>query len=278
MGMIRSILVAYDGSHGARIALQHAVDVASRCDARIALLTGSRSTDTDAELLPDERVDPTVLAQDLPEPDEEQARPTEVDEVLGEAVDLCRELTVRCVACPAHGDVTLALVQRSRLADLVFIGRDALAGSATYVASARTARRVAAGAACPVVVTPRQYETIRSALAVCPPGDAGARALKCATELAAILQVKLEVLAVAEVPHAARRWANEAKRYLVDHGHSSSVLVRKPPLAQQLAALLGDRLSPLIVVPRGRWLAAMLRRDPLSDALKTLGATVCVQP
>ncbi len=276
--MIRSLLVAYDGSHGSRIALQHAVDVASRCEARIALLTGTKGAETDAELLQDGQVDPVMLAQDLPEPDEETALPSEMDEALSQAAELCRELTVRCVACPAYGDVTLALIHRSRLSDLVFIGRDALPGPTTHVASARTARRVAAGASCPVVVTPRQYETIRSTVAVCPPAEVGARVLKSAVELAAALQVKLEALLIAQDPKAVRRWAKEVKRYMVDHGQEASVTVRRPPLAQQLTSMLSDRQSPLVVVPRGGTLAAMLRRDPLSGALETLGATVVVQP
>lgn len=276
--MIRSLLVAYDGSHGARVALQHAVDVASRCEARIALLTGTKSAEADADLLQDGQADPVALALDLPEADEEQALPSEMDESLSEAAELCRELTARCVACPVYGDVTLALLQRSRLSDLVFIGRDASPGPTTHVASARTARRVAAGASCPVVVTPRQYEPIRSAVAVCPPSESGARVLKTAAEVANVLQIRLEALIVAEQPNAVRRWTREVKRYMVDHGHTATAAVRTPPLAQQLASTLSDRQSPLVVVPRAGTLAAMLRRDPLSDALETLGATVAVQP
>lgn len=276
--MIRSLLVAYDGSHGARVALQHAVDFASRCEGRIVLLTGSRSGEPDADLPADGGPDPVALAQEPVEPGEELPLPSEMDEALSEAVELCRELTVRCVACPAYGDVVLALVQRSRLADLVFIGRDALAAPTSGVASARTARRAAAAAACPVVISPRQYETIRSAVAVCPASELGGRVLRSAAELAGILQVKLEALVVADNPNAARRWADEVRRYMVDHGQTASVLVRKPPLGQQLTTMLGDRQSPLVVVPRGRSLAALLRRDPLSEALQTLTATVAVQP
>jgi nucleotide-binding universal stress UspA family protein len=276
--MIRSLLVAYDGSHGARVALQHAVDLASRCEGRIALLTGSKSAEADADLPSDGGPDPVALAQEPVEPGEELPLPTEMDEALSEALELCRELTVRCVASPAYGDVAPALVQRSRLSDLVFIGRDALAGPTTYVASARTARRVAAVAACPVVITPRQYEAIRSAVAICPASEPGGRVLKLATELAGVLQVKLEAVVVAQNPNAVRRWADGVKRYMVDHGQTASVLVRKPPLRQQLTTMLSDRQSPLVVVPRGWPLAAMLRRDPLSDALETLAATVALQP
>lgn len=276
--MTRSLLVAYDGSHGARVALQHAVDVASRCEGRIVLLTGTRATESDADLLQNGQPDPVALAQDLPDPDEDTAFALEMDETLNQATEICRELTVRCVACPAYGDVTAALIQRSSLSDLVFIGRDASPGPTAQVAPVRTARRVATGAYCPVIVTPRQYDPLRSAVAVCPATGAGARVLKSAVELAGLLQIKLEALVVAPDPRAVQRWAREVKRYIVDHGQDASVVVRTPPLAQQLATMLGGRQSPLVVVPRGGALAAMLRRDPLSDALETLGATVAVQP
>ena len=276
--MIRSLLVAYDGSHGARVALQHAVDFASRCEGRIALLTGSKGAEADADLPTDGGPDPVALAQEPVEPGEELPLPTEMDEALSEAVELCRELTARCVASPAYGDIALALVQRSRLADLVFIGRDARAAAPSSSPSARTARRVAAAAACPVVITPRQYETTRSAIAICPASKLGGRVLRTGAELAGILQVKLEALVVAEDPGAVRRWAGGVKRYMVDHGQTASVLVRRAPLGQQLTTMLSDRQSPLVVVPRGRPLAAMLRRDPFSEALAALGATVVVQP
>jgi nucleotide-binding universal stress UspA family protein len=276
--MIRSLLVAYDGSHGARVALQHAVDMASRCEGRIALLTGSKGTETDADLLPDSQPDPVVLAQDLPEPGDEPSLPSEMDEAAAEAADLCRELAVRCWASPAYGDVALALVQRSRLFDLVFVGRDASPSPSAVVTSARTARRVAAEGACPVVITPRQYETIRSAVAVCPHSELGGRVLKTAAELAGILQVKLEALVIDDDPNAVQRWSRDVKRYMVDHGHTAQVTVRRPTLGQQLTSMLGDRQSPLVVVPRGGLLPALLRRDPPSDALQTLAATVVVQP
>ena len=75
--MIRSLLVAYDGSHGARIALQHAVDFASRCEGRIALLTGSKGAEADADLPIDGGPDPVALAQEPIEPGEELPLPTE---------------------------------------------------------------------------------------------------------------------------------------------------------------------------------------------------------
>ena len=111
--MIRSLLVAYDGSHGARVALQHAVDLASRCEGRIALLTGSKGTESDADLLPDGQPDPVALAQDLPEPEDEQSLPSETDEALAEVTDLCRELTVRCWACPVAAATIIAKLRIS---------------------------------------------------------------------------------------------------------------------------------------------------------------------
>jgi len=274
--MIKSLLVAYDGSHGARVALQHAVDVARRCEGRVMLLTASRGLHSEAAALDDGSVDLVDLAsRELSA--EETATPPDGDDLLAEAQDVCRELTVRCLARPAYGELSFALVRASRLADLLFVGRDVTTEPGRF-AVARTARRAAAGATCPVVVAPREYEPVRSALVVCPMTDGGARALRTAAEFAALLQVRLDALIVSENVNVVGQWTHEVKRYLVDHGHTPQVLVRKAPARLHLDGLLAGRQSPLVVVPQGSPLAALLCRDLLSDALRTLGATVVVQP
>ncbi len=267
--MIKSLLVGYDGSLGSRVALQHAVDLAGRCEGRVLLLTAARGAEPEGAGFEDGGVDVVGLATRRLDSDE-SAKPQETDELLGGAFDICRDLTVRCHARPAYGDFAFALARASRLVDLVFIGRD--------VAAARTARRVASGAACPVMIAAREYEPLRSVLAVCPMTDGGGRALRSAAELASLLQVKLEALIVSEDVELAGRWTHEVKRYLVDHGHPSSVLVRKPPLGPHLDGLLTDRQSPLVVVPKGSPLSVLRRRDPLADALRTLHATIVFQP
>jgi len=275
--MIKSLLVGYDGSLGSRVALQHAVDLAGRCEGRVLLLTAGRGTQPEGAAFEDGGVDVVGLATRRLDSDE-SAKPQETDELLGDAFDLCRELTVRCHARPAYGDFAFALSRASRLVDLVFIGRDVAGEPGRYDAAARTARRVASGAVCPVMIAAREYEPIRSVLAVCPMADGGGRALRTAAELASLLQVKLEALIVSEDVELAGRWTHEVKRYLVDHGHPSSVLVRKPPLGPHLDGLLTDRQSPLVVVPKGSPLSALRRRDPLADALRTLHATIVSQP
>jgi len=274
--MIKSLLVAYDGSHGARVALQHAVDVARRCEGRVTLLTASRGLHAEAAALDDGGVNLVGLAgRELNA--EEAAAPPEGDDLLAEAYDVCRELTVRCLARPAYGELSFALIRASRLADLLFVGRD-VSTEAGRLAAAPTARRAAAGATCPVVIASREYEPVRSALVACPMTDGGARALRTAAEFAALLQVRLDALIVSENVNVVGQWTHDVKRYLVDHGHTPQVLVRKSPARLHLDGLLAGRQSPLVVVPRGSPAAALLRRDPLSDALRSLGATIVVQP
>jgi len=276
--MTKSLLVAYDGSHGARVALQHAVDIARRSEGRITLLTVGRTATEERATPANGGVDPVALAAEAPpEPDPETVA-AEADAALSDAVELCRELTVRCLARPAYGDLPLALARASTFADLVFIGRDALAEPGTLRQSARSARRVAMTARCPVVVTPRQYQPIRSVVAACLPGRIGACAVRTGSGLASLLQVKLEALLVAAEQDAAAHAVRELKRYLVDHGHGSEVMVRRPPVGSAIVAAVGDRQSPLVVVPRsGRW-TALLRQDGLSAALEVLGATIVVTP
>jgi len=243
--MIKSLLVAYDGSHGARVALQHAVDLARSSEGRILLLTVGAAESDDAALLSNGGVDPVALAADVSDevPDATAGLPAEA--VLSEALEVCRELTVRCLARPAYGQVAAALTRASRFSDLLLIGRDALAEPGAFGRSAQSARRVAASASCPVAVAPRQYQPVRSVIAVCPGEGADATSVRTACELARLLQVKLEALLIA---------------------------------ADQLVAAVGDRQSPLIVVPRAcRW-RRLMHRDCLSAALQILNATVVVVP
>ncbi|MBM3472029.1 MAG: universal stress protein [Armatimonadetes bacterium] len=276
--MIRSLLVAYDGSHGARVALQHAVDLARCCDGRVVLLTVGKTAPDDASLLGGREPDPVALAAPVPENTDEPAAGAEADAVLSEAVELCRELTVRCLARPAYGDLPAAIARASRFSDLVFIGRDALAEPGSGGRSARSARRVAMVARCPVVVTPRQYQPTRSVLAACPAEAARACTVRVAGELAWLLKVKLEALLVAAEQDVAGPSARDLKRYLVDHGHSADVIVRKPPARDALVASVGDRQSPLVVVPRSSRWDTLLHRDWLSAALEIVNATIVVVP
>jgi nucleotide-binding universal stress UspA family protein len=274
--MIKSLLVAYDGSHGARVALQHAVDVARRCEGRVMLITATRRLHPETAALDDGAVDLVSLASRELDT-EEGAAPPDGDDLLAEAYDVCRELTVRCLARPAYGELSFALSRASRLADLLFIGRDAASEPGRY-AAAGTARRAAAGAVCPVMIAPREYEPVRSALVVCPMTDRGARALHTAAELAGLLQVKLDALIVSENVNVVGQWTHEVRRYLVDHGHTPRVLIRKAPARLHLDGLLADRQSPMVVVPRGSPLSTLLRRDLPADALRALGAAIVVQP
>ena len=276
--MIRSLLVAYDGSHGARVALQHAVDLARCCEGRVVLVTVGATTPDDASLLGGSGVDPVALAAEVQGDPEGPAAGAEADAVLSEAVELCRELTVRCLARPAYGDLPTAMARASRFSDLAFIGRDAVGEAGSIGRSAWSARRVAMMARCPVVVTPRQYQPTRSVIAVCPGDAARACTIRVAGELARLLQVKLEALLVAAEHEAAGPSVRDLKRYLVDHGHSADVILRKPPAKDALVAALGDRQSPLVVVPRsGRW-DTLMRRDWFSAALEILNATIVVVP
>jgi len=276
--MIKSLLVAYDGSHGARVALQHAVDLARCCDGRIVLLTVGKTAPDDASLPGNNGVDPVALAAEVREEADPTAANADADAVMDEAVELCRELTVRCLARPAYGDLPTAVARASRFSDLVFIGRDALAEPGSPGRSARSARRVAMVASCPVLVTPRQYRPTHSVVAACPGDATRACTIRVAGELAWLLKVKLEALLVAAEQDAAGPSIRELKRYLVDHGHSAEVVLRKPPARDALVAAVGDRQSPLVVVPRSTRWDTLLRRDWLSAALEILNATVVVVP
>ncbi|MBM3499261.1 MAG: universal stress protein [Armatimonadetes bacterium] len=276
--MMKSLLVAYDGSHGARVALQHAVDLARRSEGRITLMTVSRTPTDERAAVAESGVDPVALAAEGAREGEEDALAPDADGVLSDAVEVCRELTVRCLARPAYGDLPTALARASGFCDLIFIGRDAAAEPGVPGLSARSARRVAMAARCPVIVTPRQYQPVRSVVSVCLSGGTSACTLRAGSALAGLLQVKLDALLIAGEQDAAAHATRELKRYLVDHGHGAAVAVRKPPVRDALLAAIGDRQSPLVVVPRaGRW-DALMRRDGLSAALEVLGATIVVTP
>jgi nucleotide-binding universal stress UspA family protein len=265
--MIKSLLVAYDGSHGARVALQHAVDVARRSEGRITLVTVGRNGAEDRPPLDNGGVDPVALAAEAPSGAEEETVAAEADSTLSDAVEVCRELTVRCLARPAYGDLPSALARASGFTDLIFIGRDAVAEPGFARQSARSARRVAMVARCPVVITPRQYQPIRSVVATCLSGRATACTMRIGSELASLLQARLDAVLIADEDDTAGYALRELKRYLVDHGHTSHVAVRKPPAADAVVATIGDRQSPLVVVPRsGRW-DWLRQRDALAAAL-----------
>jgi hypothetical protein len=133
-------------------------------------------------------------------------------------------------------------------------------------------------AKCPVAITPRQYQPVRSVVAVCPSAGATAATARLAGELASLLQLKLEALLVSAEQDTGGRVVRELKRYLIDRGHTADVIVRKPPVKDALVAILGDRRSPLVVVPRSGRYDRLLQRDYVSAALEILNATIVVAP
>lgn len=197
--MIKNILLAYNGSRGSQVALAQAVDLARAAKARVhvtaieALGAGEGQAALQAEVLadgPNARLPeaPVPLEDELPDP----APTAELDNVA----ELCRREEVFCTFNHHYGDPGQRLVQLSRLADLVVLGRRDEPRVGQVHTVGRVARYLAAHPAAPTLFSDREHLPLKSVSLLYEPRQAGGRALAVAGEVASLLNVSLNVMCI----------------------------------------------------------------------------------
>jgi nucleotide-binding universal stress UspA family protein len=217
--MIKSILVALDGSEHADAALQYALWLAERLRATlmglhvvdIVSIEGSFLHDISGSLGFEPYLDFSSKMRDALR---ERGR------VLIETfAERCRERGVACDTVLAMGVVPNEICDQSRTADLVVLGHrgvneqfsSGLLGSTTEAVTRKSPK--------PVFVSPIRFAEIRRPLLAYDGSPRAAAAMHAAAELASTLGLPLAVVHVSrDATAGADRVLDEARRYLQSYG------------------------------------------------------------
>ena len=250
--MIKNILLAYSGSRGAHVALSQAVDLARPAKARLHVTTieplgpGEGQVALPTETLADglgARLPepPPPLADELPDP-----APTAELETVAET---CRREEVFCTFNHRYGDPGPRLVELSRLADLLVLGRrdEPRPGQAHPVG--RLARYLATHPVTPTLFTDREHLPLKSASLFYEPRQGGGRALAVAGEIASLLNITLNVVCL-EYGDVAATAAEEEARFALRAYHVDGEFERSTGTlvdTLQNAALSWN--DPLLILP-----------------------------
>jgi nucleotide-binding universal stress UspA family protein len=217
--MIKSILVALDGSDHADAALQHALWLAERLRATllglhvidIVSIEGSFLHDISGSMGFEPYLD---FSAKMREALRERGR------VLLETFSRrCEEHRVRCDTTLAMGVVANEICDQARMADLVVIGHRGVNEQFSTGLLGGTAESVTRKSPKPVFVSPMHFREIRRPLLAYDGSQRASAAMHFAAELTTALELPLTVLHVTrDDTENGARVLDEARRYLQSYG------------------------------------------------------------
>jgi nucleotide-binding universal stress UspA family protein len=250
--MIKNILLGYNGSRGAHVALSQAVDIARPAKARVHVTMISPLAADEAQA--SVGADPFGDVAGLRLGEEvgagfENTAGDESGEQLEGIAELCQREEVFCTFNHHYGDPAQRLSALARVANLLVVGRRDEPGPAETGAVGRVARALATRPAIPTLFTDREHLPLKSATLFYEPREAGGRALAIAGEVAQLLNITLNVVCLGhgevDAPAALEEVRTAVRAYHVDGEltHAAGTLT---------AALQNTALSwndPLVIVP-----------------------------
>jgi len=215
--MLKSYLVTVDGSDYSAAAVDYAIALARRAEARITLLSVVDIVSLEGPFL----ADLSGIVGVVPYLDLQQ----QVRETLAEKAKLILEThaaTVRaagleCATRQETGVVSRVICEVAASHDAIVIGRRGEHATWSGFLLGSTVEEVVRGCAKPVLVTPLQARTVTRILAAYDGSRTANRALGLAATLAAGLDLQLVVVCVSSDERAGRVTLGEAESYLEPH-------------------------------------------------------------
>jgi len=246
--MIRNILLGYNASRGADVALSQAADIASAVKARIHVARIERmAADARIQLTGEVLADSSSPSfSGLNGATETVEEPSDVvDQVL----EKCRREQVFCTFGEYYGDPATRLMELSRTAELLVVGqRDEPRHSRAHPLG-RVARQLAMRASTPLLFTGHEHLPLNSAALLYEPRIAGGHALTMAGGICSAFNINLDVLCVGHGEVDAAQAEQEAK-FALRAWHVEGEFVRSTvPALEAIRNLALTHSNPLIIVP-----------------------------
>jgi len=276
--MIKNILVGYDESHPAQVALAQAIDLAEATSGRVRLLV-VRIEEGPAPQ-PELAAEPGIVEMvDLGLDDEEleaesAGAPPFVDQARTKLVAADVGGSIRMVN---GGQPATRLREEADLADLLVVGRSR-AHSGGEVG--RTTRNLLKShLPCPLLICASQYLPIASLLLIYCQGQAGGRAVSLAGELSSTLNIDLNTVVTAPGRRAPRRERAQVESALLAY-HTEGEVAATTEDPSQAVLTAGLQYNPsLLVIPEPSLLRWPWQLAPLySSALELPDTLLLIVP
>lgn len=228
--MIKTMLVALDGSEQARAAAAGAIWLAQRLDATlvglhvidVVSIEGSFLHDISGSLGFEPYLD---FSSKMQEALEARGKALLEDFAAG-----CQRRDVRAETAITTGIVANQICHRARTADLVVMGHRGVNARFSTGLLGSTAESVTRKSPRPVLVSPGAFEEIQKPLLAYDGSERGSAALHAAAEFCRYLELPLTVIHVSRDQAAGATVLDEANRYLAAYGlQVTSELVAGPP-------------------------------------------------
>jgi len=247
--MIKSILVALDGSEHADAALQYALWLAGRVQGRviglhvidIVSIEGSFFHDISGSLGFEPYLD---FSSKMREALRERGRV-----LLDTFTKQCADRGVGCDTALAMGIVPNEICDQARMADLVVIGHRGVNERFSTGLLGSTAESVTRKAPKPVFVSPMQFKEIRRPLLAYDGSARASAAMHAAAELCVSLGLPLTVLHVArEGGNHADKIVEEARRYLESYRIEFTCEATTGHPNERIVEIMGERGFDLLFI------------------------------
>jgi len=248
--MVKSILVALDGSQHADAALRYAIWLAQRLRATlvglhvvdVVSIEGSFFHDLSGSLGFEPYLD---FSSKMREALQERGR------VLLDAFgERCREQSVACETVLPLGVIANEICDQARTADLVVLGHRGVNEQFSTGLLGSTTESIARKSPKPVLVTPMQFREVTKPLLAYDGSQRASAALHAAAELTSALGVPLTVMHVGREGAQAdgNRVLDEARRYLRAYDVDVSCIAVTGPPHLRILDLLRDRGYDLLFI------------------------------
>lgn len=254
--MIKNILLGYNGSRGAQVALSQAVDLARPAKARLHVTTieplpaGDSQVALHTEAYTDGMGAAPAEPVPLAAPEEPQPAPAAE---LEDIAEICRREEVFCTFNHHYGDPAQRLLQLARVANLLVVARRDEPRPGQAHAAGRTARHLAAHPVIPTLFAGREHLPVKSATLLYEPRAGGGRALTLAGEICMLLNISLHVMSLPSAEVSAEA-AEEEARFTLRAYHLDGEFTRAnaavPGALQNAAMSWNDPLIFFAAPPR----------------------------
>jgi nucleotide-binding universal stress UspA family protein len=248
--MIKSILVALDGSEHSATASQYALWLAERLQATLTGLhvidvvsiegSGSFLHDISGSMGFEPYLDFSSKMRDALH---ERGR-TLLDGFLKD----CQERGVRSESQLVTGIVANEICEQARMADIVIVGHRGLNERFSTGLLGGTTESVARKCPKPVLVCPMQFRPITRALLAYDGSQRAAAAMREAAELAVALKLPLGVVHVGKDEGSAQKVLEEARRYLTAYALDCEFLVRPGYANETILDVMGEQAYDLLFI------------------------------
>jgi nucleotide-binding universal stress UspA family protein len=247
--MIKSILVALDGSQHADAALRYTLWLAERLRATViglhvvdvVSIEGSFFHDLSGSLGFEPYLD---FSSKMREALQERGRT-----LLEAFVQRCRERGIPCETALPLGVIANEICDQARTADLVVVGHRGVNEQFSTGLLGSTTESVARKSPKPVLVSPMQFREITKPLLAYDGSQRASAALHAAAELSSALGVPLTVMHVGrEGQPDGDKVLDEARRYLRTYGVEAGPLRVSGPPHLRILDLVRDRGYDLVFI------------------------------